>query len=264
MIASAQSQPKAAATSFSSFTSVHSGVLQRKCACGGKAGSDGECEECRKKRLQRKTRNAESGTQNDMSVPPIVHEVLRSPGQPLDKETRAFMEPRFGHDFSHVDVFSTAPGVEHRQHRFAAMIPRATASIFRDDVDPEKEPTNEASTTESETPVEEPAVETEQPAPETAAREPKEGETISVPDVELKDVLAFTIAQADPVKPTLDYTPHVDQLILFNACPFHNHPVFGLTADSPPSIINISVTPVLGWYYVDATLDEKITYQVCD
>jgi hypothetical protein len=37
-------------------------------------------------------------------VPPIVHEVLRSPGQPLDANTRAFMEPRFGSDFSHVRV----------------------------------------------------------------------------------------------------------------------------------------------------------------
>ena len=39
-------------------------------------------------------------------VPPIVHEVLRSPGQPLDAHTRAFMEPRFGHDFSRVRVHS--------------------------------------------------------------------------------------------------------------------------------------------------------------
>jgi hypothetical protein len=30
--------------------------------------------------------------------------VLRSPGESLDTETRAFMEPRFGHDFSHVRV----------------------------------------------------------------------------------------------------------------------------------------------------------------
>jgi hypothetical protein len=37
-------------------------------------------------------------------VPPIVHEVLRSPGRPLDAETRAFMELRFGHDFRHVRV----------------------------------------------------------------------------------------------------------------------------------------------------------------
>jgi hypothetical protein len=41
-------------------------------------------------------------------VPSIVHEVLRSPGQPLDPVTRAFMEPRFGHDFSWVRVHSGA------------------------------------------------------------------------------------------------------------------------------------------------------------
>src|SRR5205085_9660827 len=37
-------------------------------------------------------------------VPPEVDEVLRSPGQPLDSTTRAWMEPRFGHDFSEVRV----------------------------------------------------------------------------------------------------------------------------------------------------------------
>jgi hypothetical protein len=37
-------------------------------------------------------------------VPPIVHEVLGSPGQPLDAETRAFMETRFQHDFGTVRV----------------------------------------------------------------------------------------------------------------------------------------------------------------
>jgi hypothetical protein len=35
---------------------------------------------------------------------PEVHEVLRSPGQPLDPKTRAFMETRFGHDFTRVEV----------------------------------------------------------------------------------------------------------------------------------------------------------------
>jgi len=34
--------------------------------------------------------------------------VLRSPGQPLDAGTRAFMEPRFGHDFSQVRIHSDA------------------------------------------------------------------------------------------------------------------------------------------------------------
>jgi hypothetical protein len=42
------------------------------------------------------------------TVPPIVHEVLRSPGRPLDAQTRAFMEPRFGHDFSRVRVHTDA------------------------------------------------------------------------------------------------------------------------------------------------------------
>ncbi|MGH6831563.1 MAG: DUF4157 domain-containing protein, partial [Methyloceanibacter sp.] len=37
-------------------------------------------------------------------APPLVTEVLRSPGQPLDSATRTFMEPRFGHDFRQVRV----------------------------------------------------------------------------------------------------------------------------------------------------------------
>lgn len=37
-------------------------------------------------------------------VPRQVHDVLRSPGQPLDAQTRTFFESRFGHDFSKVRV----------------------------------------------------------------------------------------------------------------------------------------------------------------
>lgn len=50
--------------------------------------------------MQRAASNSELS--ND--VPPIVHEVLHAPGQPLDLVTRAFMESRFGHDFSNVRV----------------------------------------------------------------------------------------------------------------------------------------------------------------
>ena len=38
--------------------------------------------------------------------PRIVDDVLRSPGHSLDRSTRAFMEPRFGRDFSNVRVHS--------------------------------------------------------------------------------------------------------------------------------------------------------------
>jgi hypothetical protein len=79
------------------------GLLQRKCACGQHTTDQhGQCTECNKKGqlLQRRAIN-----QNDPEVaPPIVHEVLRSPGRPLDPTTRAYMEPRFGHDFSQVRV----------------------------------------------------------------------------------------------------------------------------------------------------------------
>lgn len=39
-----------------------------------------------------------------VAAPSIVSEVISSPGTPLAPETRAFMEPRFGHDFGKVRV----------------------------------------------------------------------------------------------------------------------------------------------------------------
>ena len=78
-------------------------MLQRKCACGTRTPAGGECEACGKKKL-----NLQRRVVGDRSVrsevPPIVHEVLSSPGQPLDSGTRALMEPRFGHEFSQVRV----------------------------------------------------------------------------------------------------------------------------------------------------------------
>lgn len=81
--------------------------LQRKCAC------EGTCADCQKEqsgeehqRLQLKPVGTSGAGQTE--APPIVHDVLRSPGQPLDAATLAFMEPRVGHDFSRVRVHSGA------------------------------------------------------------------------------------------------------------------------------------------------------------
>lgn len=93
------------------ITPVPSSVLQRQCACGQHTSTGGECEVCKKKRegtLQRAAINPAPVHE----VPPIVHEVLRSPGQPLDAETRAFMEPSFGRDFSGVRVHTDAKAAE--------------------------------------------------------------------------------------------------------------------------------------------------------
>lgn len=80
-------------------------LLQRACACGGTPGPSGECENCRKKRLGTLQRTA-SGTAPASFAPPAVHEVLGATGRPLDRVTRASLEPRFGHDFSRVQVHS--------------------------------------------------------------------------------------------------------------------------------------------------------------
>jgi Domain of unknown function (DUF4157) len=97
-----------------SLTHVRTGLLQRKCACGARPGPTGECEECRKKRLalKHKAGPSEPGPRNNFAVPPVVDEVLHSPGQPLDAATRAFMEPRFGHDFSQVRVHANERAAE--------------------------------------------------------------------------------------------------------------------------------------------------------
>jgi Domain of unknown function (DUF4157) len=49
-------------------------------------------------------RHANIARSTQMEAPPIVHEVLRSAGQPLDEGTRHFMEPRFGTEFGQVRV----------------------------------------------------------------------------------------------------------------------------------------------------------------
>jgi hypothetical protein len=73
-------------------------LMQRKCSYGG--GGE-ECDECKSEAaLQRKRASSDEF----QFAAPIVDEVLRSPGSPLDHATRAHFEPRFGYDFSKVRV----------------------------------------------------------------------------------------------------------------------------------------------------------------
>jgi len=85
-----------------------SGILQRKCACGQHTTAGGACEGCKKGDVKRRATNS-SG---NFEAPAVVHEALNSPGRALDRATRAFMEPRFGHDFSRVRVHTDAIAAE--------------------------------------------------------------------------------------------------------------------------------------------------------
>jgi pyrrolidone-carboxylate peptidase len=90
-----------------SFTPGRAGLLQRCgdgiCGCG--------CEETHDEDLlQRSESNAAPG---GLAVaPPIVHDVLSSPGRPLEPGTRATMERSFGHDFGKVRVHTDARAAE--------------------------------------------------------------------------------------------------------------------------------------------------------
>jgi len=90
---------------------ISSGILQRKCvSCGQHTIAGGECTGCQKKWMPLQRRSANQAEPSE--VPPIVHEVLRSPGQPLDPATRTNMESRFGHDFSKVRVHTDTKALE--------------------------------------------------------------------------------------------------------------------------------------------------------
>jgi hypothetical protein len=74
-------------SAFSTFA-----VVQRKCACGRTPAPTGECEACHNRKLQRSGRHQAAAS----SIPSIVQEVLHSSGEPLDSNTRGWMEARFG------------------------------------------------------------------------------------------------------------------------------------------------------------------------
>jgi hypothetical protein len=141
-------QPRVKAASQPSVTPTGSGLLQRKCACGGAAGMSGVCEKCSKKKrfgLQSKLKINEPGDIHERqadrvvdqvmatpahpavsgatpriqrfpgqsnaqmdAAPASVDQALGSPGKPLEPALRQDMEQRFGHDFSRVRVHSGA------------------------------------------------------------------------------------------------------------------------------------------------------------
>ena len=91
-------------------------IIQRICSgCAEEVTRqpDDQEEETALELLQRESLSPRGrATEGEGKVPPIVHEVLRSPGEPLDAATRSFFEPRFGHDFSQVRVHTDAKAAE--------------------------------------------------------------------------------------------------------------------------------------------------------
>jgi hypothetical protein len=90
-------------------TSMPGPRLQRTCACGGGCPN---CQNEQTAHVHLQTKRVSANHSGAISAPPIVHEVIRSHGQPLDATTREFMEPRFGHDFSRVRLHTDSTAAE--------------------------------------------------------------------------------------------------------------------------------------------------------
>jgi len=92
---------KPSASQISRLQPAHTGLLQRKCACGGTPGPDGECAACKARRL---ALQRQALGQAELAAPTIVRAALRSLDQPLESAARAFGEPGLGHDFSNMRI----------------------------------------------------------------------------------------------------------------------------------------------------------------
>jgi hypothetical protein len=105
--------------------------VQRACACGG------ACPKCQTEQPghgheRLKTERVGSVDWGQTEVPPIVHEVLRSPGQRIDRATRAFMALRFGHDFSRVRIHHDGKAAESAKSINALAYARGNHIAFKD------------------------------------------------------------------------------------------------------------------------------------
>jgi len=80
--------------------------LQRKCSCESSGSPCTHCQEKEDEKMPHLQRLASATTASASAskafAPPIVGDVLRTPGIPLAPSTRQFMEPRFGYDFGQV------------------------------------------------------------------------------------------------------------------------------------------------------------------
>src|SRR5688572_10750076 len=94
MSSKAQTVAKQGGAPASSFTPAPASLLQRTCACGGQAGLDGECAECRSKRLagerrplvQTKLAINRPGDRYEQEADQIAGQVMRMPAPAVQRQ----------------------------------------------------------------------------------------------------------------------------------------------------------------------------------
>lgn len=95
------------------------------CACGASCPT---CKQDGSGPLQMKRVHEHDAA--NMTAPPVVNDVIASPGQPLDVSTRQFMETRFGYDFSGVRVHADAKASDSARQIDALAYTAGTNIVF--------------------------------------------------------------------------------------------------------------------------------------
>jgi hypothetical protein len=94
---------------------VTAGVVRRRCACVG------TCAACAtEKQARGRVQREAAGRSSASGVPAAVHDVLATPGQPLDASARAYLEPRFAYSFERVALSPDASAVPRARPAAAA------------------------------------------------------------------------------------------------------------------------------------------------
>ena len=88
------------------FSSVRRGLLQRKCACGGNPGMDGECDECRRKRLAVQGASRGPNLSNEPTWPVRLLDGTqeRSFGKAPGLANLTTNQAPFGHEFNRIPL----------------------------------------------------------------------------------------------------------------------------------------------------------------
>jgi hypothetical protein len=106
------------------------GAPRGSCACGG------GCSHCRGRSWSRTSQPIvrQASSDHGQVAPAGVQDALgNSTGQPLDASTRAFMEPRFGHDFSRVRVHTDAAAASASRNLSASAFTLGSSIFFNAD-----------------------------------------------------------------------------------------------------------------------------------
>jgi hypothetical protein len=281
----------------SSFTPVSSRLLQRKCACGGSAGLTGKCSECENKRLTLQRRA--TGQSEPDKVPPIVHEVLRSPGQPLEQGNRALMESRFGHDFSQVRVHTdekaaesaravdasaytvgmdeankkpTPNGftsrLEHYHYPFLATIRRDDRLHSSDSKDNKQESTRQLPIEPLSSILDTDEISSDEIDVDLMLAQPEQTplvESIREPEegesIQLPDIIIPSIADIELADTVASSLTYNPSVTQGGTVPSRD---FGITKPFTHSLTGITVTKTSGTFRVKATVDNPIKFQVRD